>query len=298
MNTLDAKKALLVCPGDTIQETIDEFGMSQAELAERMGRTKEKLNELIKGKTPLTKKTAIKLENVLGIPAILWTNLEKLYQERLLEIEQLEIAETYKDWINKFPLKRMQELNLLSNTIDTAILLKELLKFFRVASPTEWNKVYKEKSIACKIELKRFPDPEVASVWLRLGEIEAEKIQLASFNKSLFKQRVRDFKSFYEQDYGQKDDAKKIKNWKIGLQKVCADCGVALVYTSNIPQNPLNQTTRWIKNGSIPLIQLNKQLKNDEAFWTGQELCSCKCTSSSCTLRSSCSRRLSLAGEH
>ncbi len=264
MNTLEAKKALLVCPGDTIQETIDEVGMSQAELAERMGRTKEKLNELIKGKAPLTKKTAIKLENVLGIPAILWMNLEKLYQERLLEIEQLEIAEAYEDWLNKFPIKRMQELKILSNTTDAAILLKELLKFFRVASPKEWDKVYKEKSIACKIELKNYPEPEIASVWLRLGEIEAAKIQLASFKKKILKQKIQVFKDFYEKE----NNPEKIKNWKLDLQKICADCGVALIYTPNIPQNSLNQTTRWIKNGSIPLIQMNEQLKNDEAFWS------------------------------
>lgn len=41
--TLEIAKSLLTPPGDTIQEHIDFIGMSQAELAERMGRPKEKL---------------------------------------------------------------------------------------------------------------------------------------------------------------------------------------------------------------------------------------------------------------
>ena len=39
-NRLQAAIALLSPPGDTIQEHIDFIGMSQAELAERMGRRK------------------------------------------------------------------------------------------------------------------------------------------------------------------------------------------------------------------------------------------------------------------
>ena len=49
-----------------------------------------KLNELIKGKAPITKETATKLEYVLGIPANFWLNLERSYQDELLEIEQME----------------------------------------------------------------------------------------------------------------------------------------------------------------------------------------------------------------
>lgn len=69
MDTLKAKKLLINYPGVTIQENIDYIGMTQAELAMRMGRSKEKLNELFNGKAAITQDTAIKLEYVLGIPS-------------------------------------------------------------------------------------------------------------------------------------------------------------------------------------------------------------------------------------
>ena len=92
MTDLQIKKSLLSCTGDSIQEHIDHIGMSQAELAERLGRS-VKINELIKGKAPITKEIATKLEHVLGVPANFWLKLERTYQDELLEIEQMEALE-------------------------------------------------------------------------------------------------------------------------------------------------------------------------------------------------------------
>jgi plasmid maintenance system antidote protein VapI len=37
-------------PGDTPQETIEALGMSQADLADRVGRSRKVIGEIIKGK--------------------------------------------------------------------------------------------------------------------------------------------------------------------------------------------------------------------------------------------------------
>ena len=94
MNTLELKKSLLSTPGDRIQEHIDFVGMSQAELAKRLGSSVSELNELIKGKAPITKEIAAQLEDALGVPASFWLNLERRYREELLEIEQMEKLKT------------------------------------------------------------------------------------------------------------------------------------------------------------------------------------------------------------
>ena len=41
-------------PGETLLEILEDRGMSQAELAERTGRPKKTINEIIKGKAALT----------------------------------------------------------------------------------------------------------------------------------------------------------------------------------------------------------------------------------------------------
>ena len=101
---LKLQKELLSPPGDTIQETIDTIGMSQAELAERIGRPKEKLNDIIKGREPITLKTAILLERVLGIAVSFWMTRENEYRMELANIEQQEFLESCYGWLDLFPV--------------------------------------------------------------------------------------------------------------------------------------------------------------------------------------------------
>jgi addiction module HigA family antidote len=75
-------------PGETLQEILEERGMSQAELAERTGRPKKTINEIINGKAAITPETALQLERVLSIPASFWNNRERLYREALARVEE------------------------------------------------------------------------------------------------------------------------------------------------------------------------------------------------------------------
>jgi len=258
MKTLELKKSLVSPPGESIQENIDFIGMSQAELAERLGRSIPKLNELIKGKAPITKDTAIKLEYVLGIPASFWLNLERQYQEELMQIEQLEFLETCKDWITGFPITALKSMNLLPETSVKAETAEHLLKFFRVASPKEWAIIYKEESLAFKIELKHTTDPKAISAWLRIGELQAEQLNLAAFDKKLLTDSLPILQNIA---YNQPE------NWLTEIQKVCASFGVAVVYSPCLSKAPIYGAARWIKNKTVPLIQLTDRKKDYNAFW-------------------------------
>ena len=79
-----------VPPGDTLQETLETLGMSEADLAQRTGMTTKTIREIIKGKNPITMDTALQFERVLGVPAKFWTNLERNYQETKARLRKLE----------------------------------------------------------------------------------------------------------------------------------------------------------------------------------------------------------------
>ena len=68
-------------PGDTLLEVLEDRGMTQAELAERTGRPKKTINEIIKGKAAITPETALQLELIFNIPASFWNNRERHYRE-------------------------------------------------------------------------------------------------------------------------------------------------------------------------------------------------------------------------
>lgn len=258
MTDLELKKSLLSCPGDSIQEHIDTIEMSQAELAERLGRSVPKLNELIKGKAPITKETSTKLEYVLGVPASFWLNLERQYQDELLEIEQMEELEQCKEWVSGFPLPVMKKLGIIPDIRDKTEIAGSLLKYFRVASPVQWSAIYVGSSLAFKIELRHTAEPQATSVWLRLGELQAEHITVAAFDKKALRNQLDAFK---EIAFNHSED------WLEQLQTLCASCGVALVYTPCIAKAPIYGATRWIKNNSVPLLQITDRQKDYNAFW-------------------------------
>lgn len=68
-------------PGEYLAEEIEARGISQKELARRMERPVNAINEIINGKKGITADTALQLEAVMPeIPARFWLNLEAEYQ--------------------------------------------------------------------------------------------------------------------------------------------------------------------------------------------------------------------------
>jgi addiction module HigA family antidote len=77
----DAYPDVAIPPGEYLAEEIKERGTSQKELARRMGRPLNAINEIIHGKKAITAETALQLEEVMPeIPARFWLNLETDYQ--------------------------------------------------------------------------------------------------------------------------------------------------------------------------------------------------------------------------
>ena len=71
---------LAIPPGETLSDEIAARGMSQTELAARLGRPVQVVDEIMHGKKAITNQFAIGLEKVLGIPAAFWVNLEQNYR--------------------------------------------------------------------------------------------------------------------------------------------------------------------------------------------------------------------------
>ena len=67
-------------PGEVLlEEFLEPKGVTQAAFAEKIGWTKSRLNELIKGKRGITAAAALDLAEVLGTTAKLWMNLQATY---------------------------------------------------------------------------------------------------------------------------------------------------------------------------------------------------------------------------
>lgn len=92
----DLHSDLAIPPGETLADEIAARGMSQTELATRLGRPVQVVGDIIHGNKAITDGTALRLEEVLGIPAAFWINLEQNYRTtraRLRRHERLQAKE-------------------------------------------------------------------------------------------------------------------------------------------------------------------------------------------------------------
>lgn len=67
-------------PGEFVKDEIDARGITQKEIAEKMGIRPSVLSEIITGKRNITPAMALKLESVLEIKAELWMRLQVGYE--------------------------------------------------------------------------------------------------------------------------------------------------------------------------------------------------------------------------
>jgi addiction module HigA family antidote len=86
-------------PAETLLETLETIGMSQAELAKRMGCPVKTINEIIEKNAAITAETALQLEKVLHVPASFWLNREQRYREFLARSAEKQRLTSRVEWL-------------------------------------------------------------------------------------------------------------------------------------------------------------------------------------------------------
>ena len=71
---------LAIPPGEFLAEEIEARDMSQADLADRMGRTLRFVEDIVRGAEAITPAVARDLDAALGISAGFWERLERDYR--------------------------------------------------------------------------------------------------------------------------------------------------------------------------------------------------------------------------
>ena len=74
---------LAIHPGELLSEEIECIGMTQQELATRIGRSPQFVSAIIEGMQNIQPDLAAELEEVLGIPTSLWINAQTTYDDTL-----------------------------------------------------------------------------------------------------------------------------------------------------------------------------------------------------------------------
>lgn len=244
-------------PGDTLLETLESLGLTQKELATRMGRPLKTINQIIKGAAQIMPETALQLEKVTGVPASFWNNAESNYRERIARLQDEKRLQEDVGWVDRFSYKKMAALGLMPLLKDKVERVGQLLRYFGVATPKQWEATYGGLCGAARESGSFKTDLGDLSAWLRAGEVLAQKRDCQPYDKELFTGNLLKIRALTMQN--------PVNVWPQVCQ-LCAAAGVAVILVPELPKTHVCGFTRWLTPDKA-LIQLSLRYKTDDLLW-------------------------------
>jgi addiction module HigA family antidote len=244
-------------PGETLLEILEDRGMTQAEFAERTGRPRKTINEIVKGKAAITSETALQFEHVLGISAVFWSNRERRYREHLSRLEERERLSRQVEWLEMFPVGEMGDEGWIERRDTDVDKVRELLGFFGIASPDRWGEASASTSAALRCSKACKSDSGALAAWLRKGELIAQGVDTGAFDRDGFRQCLSDSRALTREHP---------KVFVPRLKSMCAEAGVVVVFLKQLSKSRVSGTARWL-TPSRALIQLSLRYKANDQLW-------------------------------
>lgn len=248
---------IAVHPGHFIEEYIDYIGMTQEELAYRIGTTPKNISILIRGEQSMTVDMANKLHRFTGVSVQFYLNAQASYDEMIEEAkndkELVFEKDVYKELKYKYFRDNYELIDIPNKTYEQIVEVRGFLKISSLSLLKGKNKLVKFRSARRELTESNI--------------IKANTMVLIATNKS------------YELRNIPKFDKKKFLrtvNYILTLTKDCDDfykqikkefyfCGVDLQVIPNITGSKLNGATRIV--GKHILLMLSDRYSNSDTFW-------------------------------
>ena len=245
---------LPVPPGELLAETLESVSLTQAELARRMGRPAQAINEIVRGTKEITAETAIQLERVLGVPAHIWLGLEAEYQHTKARREDRQRLQAEAKLAGRFPCGVMRRLGWLKKARDRISQVEALLDFFGVNT---LGAVVDAETAAYRLSRSHRAQPEALAAWLRKGTLDAQRIKTEPFNEQQLSDLLPVLRHLTRT---------RPETFEPRVKRELAACGVALVLVRHLPKTHAHGATRWLTPEKA-IVQLSLPGKWADIFW-------------------------------
>jgi HTH-type transcriptional regulator/antitoxin HigA len=247
-----------VHPGETIAEWLEESGMTQAELANRIGMSAKALNQMVRGHAPVTPETSLRLEAVTGIPARTWNALQALFAEDTARLQRHAELAAQVDFLDQIPVTELRRRgHVTAPRQDKVTVLREVCDFFGVSDPRAWQMHWAAPAAAYRRSAAFEAHPGAVATWLRLGEIEAKSVAVGPYDKELLTSALPRLRALtLEPDPGVFVGA---------ITSLCGKAGLTVVFIPEVPGARCSGAARWVSGR--PVVQLSLRHKTDDHLW-------------------------------
>lgn len=244
-------------PGDVLDEHREAAGLTQAELAQRLGFSVKHINRLLAGLEPVTPETALKLESVFSLSAGIWLGLEAKYKEHQARLAEAASLESEREWLKSIPHRSIAKLGWIPEGSRGPELVRNLRSFFGVGSLNYLPNVWSDVQAAYR-KTEAFASHEWALLaWLAKGERMATTASVSVFDGAALKSDLAAIKAL---------SCLHGAEFEKLLVERCASHGIVLIFVPAPDGARVCGATRWLDKDKA-LIQLSLRYRTNDQFW-------------------------------
>jgi HTH-type transcriptional regulator / antitoxin HigA len=246
---------LAIPPGEYLSEVLEELGLNQAELAQRMDRPVQAISEIVSGSKSIVPETALQLERVTGVPAHVWTGLEADYRLILAKQQDEVQIEEQTGLVKEFPYAELAKLGLVEATRNAVSRVRELCRFFGVVSLRQIAEV-DDYAPAFRAGAGTASGNALAA-WLRMATLHAVGTEVASLDRKRLLEVVPLLRELTRSEP---------ENFLPALTGLLAKQGIVLVVQPHLPKTFVHGATFWLAPDKAVIVMTIRGSWAD-VFW-------------------------------
>lgn len=254
-------------PGILIKDEIDAIpDLTQKELAQQLGLKPSFINEVIKGKRPITADLAILLEKALGISADYWMKFQSQYEidkarikeKNILRLKNIELWNVIKDYV---PLKYFKKLGYLTDSLAEDI--QKIKEIYAVNDIEQLISNFAQTKYAFYRKSEKLEiDEKNIFAWSSLAQYEAKNKTVDSFNPDNLNRLSEELKVIF---YSNANTISKV-------DKTLDKYGIKLLLIEKPTKTPVDGFSFWSGNNPVIALTLRHSRIDNFAFTLMHEI--------------------------
>ena len=253
-------------PGEVLKDELDARKINQKDFAVEIGIQKTMLNEIIKGKRPITADLAVLLEKTLGISAEYWMRFQTQYEidvARIKEknIQRIENIESWSKIKELIPVSFFKKLGYYCDDLSKNISITKLIYNFNTIDELVALNGKKKLSYFRKSDKLQIDERNVLA-WNVLAKYEAQKQVADIFKLENIPNLIQELNTIFYQN-----------NDVINLVTAALNkYGIKFVLVPKLEKTPIDGYTFWSGNNPTIALTLRHNRIDNLAFTLMHEI--------------------------